>query len=160
VSSARTDESVVALRQGQHLTVVLQLGAASAPVAEAKDIARQGSTTLFERPIPLLAYAAGGVGALGVGVGVITGLMANGKHSEAESECLNRQCFSGTRGPAAVDAFRTLRMVSTVSYGVGALGLGAAAVLWFTAKDGSEASTLSSIEPWGTVDTAGIRGTF
>jgi hypothetical protein len=163
VSPDRRDQSEVVLEKGQNLTVVLGLaapsltppppgGSAAVPVADDGDG--------LGHPTPWLAYVAGGVGVAGVGTGLVTGLMASTKHSEAEQACENHTCVAGTSGPAAVNAFRTLRMVSTVSYGIGAAGIGAAVVLWLTASEGAESTDVGAIELWGTGDTAGIRGRF
>jgi hypothetical protein len=112
------------------------------------------------RRIPALAYVAGGVGIVGVTTGVITGLLANDHYADAEELCESRRCQAGTSGPDAVDAFRTWRLVSSVSYGVGAAGIAAGVVLWLTASDDSDSGPVGSIEPWGTAKAAGIRGTF
>lgn len=110
--------------------------------------------------IPALAYVAGGVGVVGVTTGVITGLLANDHYAEAEELCESRRCEAGTPGPDAVDAFRTWRLVSSVSYGVGAAGIAAGVVLWLTASEDGDSGQVGSIEPWGTARAAGIRGTF
>jgi hypothetical protein len=110
--------------------------------------------------IPLIAYVAGGVGVAGISVGVITGVLANHKYEEAEQLCKDHRCPAGTPGLDAVDAFRTWRMVSSISYGVGAAGIAAGVVLWLTAGEDGEAGQVGSIQPWGTAKTAGIRGTF
>jgi hypothetical protein len=112
------------------------------------------------RPIPMLAYVAGGVGVVGVGAGVITGLMANSKYNEAERLCEDHRCAAGTAGLDAVDGFRTWRMVSSISYGVGAVGIAAGVVLWLTGSSDDELTQTGSIEPWGNTKTAGIRGRF
>jgi tetratricopeptide (TPR) repeat protein len=110
--------------------------------------------------IPVIAYVAGGVGVAGIGAGVITGMLANHKYEQAEQLCEDHRCPAGTPGLDAVDAFRTWRMVSSISYGVGAAGIAAGVVLWLTASDDAEAGQVGSIQPWGTAKTAGIRGTF
>lgn len=112
------------------------------------------------RPVPMLAYVAGGVGVVGIGAGVITGLMANSKYNEAERLCEDHRCATGTSGLDAVDGFRTWRMVSSISYGVGAVGIAAGVVLWLTGSSDDEPSQTGSIEPWGNTKTAGIRGRF
>jgi len=109
---------------------------------------------------PTLAYVAGGVGVAGIGAGVVAGILANKKYDVAENDCANRICIQGSEGSSALDAFRTLRMVSSVSYGVGAAGIAAGVVIWLTASDETEAGQVGTIEPWGNANTAGIRGTF
>lgn len=123
-------------------------------------LAAPPSSTEGDRPIPMLAYVAGGVGVVGVGAGIITGLMANSKYDEAERLCEDHRCAAGTSGLDAVDGFRTWRMVSSISYGVGAVGIAAGVVLWLTGSSDDEPSQTGSIEPWGNTKTAGIRGRF
>jgi hypothetical protein len=162
VGGERRTSADVTLVPGQSRRVVLNLiaqpadplaaeGAVSTPV-DVAPTSRRGP--------PLLAYVAGGVGVAGIGAGVITGLLANGKYNEAERECPDDQCAPGSPGVDAVDAFRTWRMVSSVSYGVGAAGLAAGVVLWLTASGDEESGQARTLEPWGTANTAGIRGTF
>ena len=81
------------------------------------------------------AYVAGGFGVLGLGVGVVTGLMATSAHSDAEKSCPASACRRGSDGEDSVDTFRSLRTVSTVGYIVGALGLGAGVTLYLTAPE-------------------------
>ena len=50
-------------------------------------------------------------------------------------------------------------MVSSISYGIGAAGIATGVVLWLTSDD-SEPGQVATLEPWGTANTAGIRGTF
>jgi hypothetical protein len=163
VGSERQFDSQVALVVGQHRSITINLGVAPDPLGIESGIAPRG--TVGEDPgtthsIPILAYVAGGVGAAGVGVGVITGLLANAKYDDAERLCPDSRCPAGSPGLDAVDAFRTWRMVSSVSYGVGAAGIAAGVILWLTASDDADSARSRSIEPWGTAKAAGIRGTF
>jgi hypothetical protein len=77
----------------------------------------------------LWGFVALGVGVVGVGTGVVTGLMATSKHSSAESECPNSICIAGSQGEKDLDAFRSLRTVSTVGYIVGGVGAAAGVTL-------------------------------
>jgi hypothetical protein len=159
VSPERADQADVVLNRGQHVTVVLKLPetAPASPAFPASDGVMESATPPSAGSVPLLAYAAGGVGVVGIGSGIITGLMASGKHGEAEDGCPSGQCSA--EGFAAASSFRTLRTVSTVSYGVGAAGVGVGLLLWLTADD-EESPGIGSIEPWGSANTAGIRGRF
>jgi hypothetical protein len=96
----------------------------------------------------------------GISTGLVTGALANRKHSEAESKCPDRQCVEGSQGSAAVDAFRSLRTLSTVSYGIGAAGLAAGIVLLLTTSDDHPHSEVGSVEPWLTPHRAGLQGRF
>jgi hypothetical protein len=148
------------LLASQHRRVVLSLAPGAPLSASPAATAAVDSSAPEGRTIPLIAYIAGGVGVAGVGAGVLTGVLANNKYEEAEKLCVDHQCQAGTPGLDAVDAFRTWRMVSSISYGVGAAGIAAGVVLWLTASDDAEAGQVGHIQPWGTAKTAGIRGTF
>ncbi|HWO10070.1 MAG TPA: hypothetical protein VNN80_11340 [Polyangiaceae bacterium] len=160
VASARRASAEVTLVPGQSRRVELSLAEATPGAQAAVELpafSPVGAEPPRHRSIPTLAYVAGGVGVIGASAGVITGLVANGKYEEAERICgeEHRSCPNMD----AVDEFRTWRMISSISYGVGAVGLAAGVVLWLTAGD-DEAAQTRSIQPWGTAKTAGIRGTF
>lgn len=161
VSAERSDQADVVLERGQHSTVVLQLRETSPayPPSLPLDGPVEAEPPSSMPSIPFTAYAAGGVGVVGIGSGVVAGILAGNKHSEAEEGCTNGQCTPGSAGFAAASSFRTLRTVSTISYGVGAAGVAVGLLLWLTADD-EESQEAGSIEPWGSANTAGIRGSF
>lgn len=161
LGNGQTDEANAVLQPGQHLIVVLDLtDPAMAGAAGRRSGAGNDERESTASSTPLIAYVAGGVGLVGIGVGVVTGLMANAKHAGAVTECAQGRCVEGSDGPAMVDAFRTLRTASTVSYGIGAAGVAAGVVLWLTASDAPANSQGHALEPWVTAHTAGLRGTF
>ena len=159
VGPERADRADVVLNRGQRATVVLHLpettSSATPPALATEDVVESAPASTAPS-VPLVAYAAGGLGVLGIGSGVITGLLATGKHGEAEEKC---PCPAGSDGFAAASSFRTLRTVSTVSYGIGLAGVGVGLLLWLTA-DAEESPATGSIEPWGSPNTAGLRGRF
>jgi hypothetical protein len=162
MGSDRQFDSQVTLAIGQKRRITIKLDAASDPLGIESGVAPRGTVGEDRRAahsIPILAYVAGGVGVAGVSAGVITGLLANGKHDDAERLCPESRCAAGSPGLDAVDAFRTWRMVSSVSYGVGAAGIATGVILWLTGSDDTEGRS-RSIEPWGTAKAAGVRGTF
>jgi hypothetical protein len=163
VGANRRAQGEVTLVPGQNRRVELNLAPVTEEVSASNSLLAAPaveSDSMNRRDVPALAYVAGGVGIAGVTAGVVTGLMANSKYNDAERECDEHRCTPGTPGPDAVDAFRTWRMVSSVSYGVGAVGIAAGVVLWLTASSDAQAGQVGSIEPWGNAKAAGIRGTF
>ncbi len=162
VAPGREHSQEVTLVPGQSQRVLLNLSLSAGEALASEPAGTDGSEheATRRRRIPSLAYVAGGVGVAGVTAGVIAGLLANGQYEDAERYCENRRCAAGSPGLDAVDAFRTWRMVSSVSYGVGAAGIAAGVVLWLTASDGDGVGQVGSIEPWGTANRAGVRGTF
>lgn len=70
-----------------------------------------------------LTIGALGVGVLGTGVGVVSGLVAGEAHERASAGCPERRCVEGSEGATQLRTFRQQRAVSTVGYAVGAGGL-------------------------------------
>src|SRR5262249_9765520 len=88
-----------------------------------------------------LAYVAFGVGGAGLVFGGVTGLMALGKHGDLEGRCPGGKC--PTDASDDVDSYKTVGTLSTVGFIVGAVGVAAGAVLWFTAPTQESAAAPS-----------------
>lgn len=110
-------------------------------------------------PSRTLAYVAFGVGAVGLGTGVITGVMATSRHSSAQTSCPGNRCVEGSAGADDVSAFRSLRTVSTVGYVVGAVGVGAGVTLLLLSHSNKEA-THAGVTPYLGPASAGVTGRF
>jgi hypothetical protein len=123
--------------------------ATGAEPAEGRE--RAGST---QRMVGLVIA---GVGVVGLGTGIVTGLMAASKHSEAEEKCQDHVCFEGTEGADALDSFRSLRSISTIGYIVGGLGLAGGAALFFTAPRPAQTAF---VRPFVGATGAGVMGAF
>jgi tetratricopeptide (TPR) repeat protein len=155
-NDGRKDQLRVELGEGRHLDAVLHL----------EDAATREPTALSDSTSdagwqPVLAYSSLGLGVAGLGTGIVTGIMAGSKHSKARELCPNEECAAGSEGERALSSFRTLRTVSTISYGVGAAGLTAGIILWLSLPDSNQAQVSSgSIRPWLTGRYAGIEGVF
>ncbi len=159
----------LAERETQTATLVLEggdpgAGADTAPVAAsspgratpAPKTDRASAAGGTQRTVGFIAL---GVGAAGLGVGVVTGFMAVGKHDEAEKACPDRKCVEGSAGDAAADDFRSLRTFSTLGYVVGAVGAVGGATLVLTAPSSAQASAVV-VRPWVGVASAGVGGRF
>ena len=87
------------------------------------------------------AFVAFGVGALGLGVGTVTGIMALSKASDLKALCHEGHCpqEEAERGHAAT----TLATVSTVSFVIGAIGIGTGVVLLSVRRAPRAAATSS-----------------
>jgi len=99
-----------------------------------------------------LGFVIGGVGVVGLGVGLTTGLMALGKKSTTDSQCVDALQRCSPEGHDAASAGRTLAAVSTVGWIVGALGVGAGAYLILSSgsdKGGSSTALETRVVPGG-----------
>jgi hypothetical protein len=129
---AATAQLTIADGEEQRVEVVLR------PSNARPELVAQRSGTGTASP-PVLAIVAGGVGVVGLVVGVSAGVAGSSKHSSLSSEC---DTANGTCPPSAestLDAFHSLRTVSTVGYVVGALGLATGMVLFFALPASKEA---------------------
>jgi hypothetical protein len=153
----------VTLKEGESQSIVLRLEAGTAPLAAPSAEAAAPAKT------PILADTEGsnwqrtwtivsfGVGGAGLGVGVVTGLIASSRHSRAEDGCPENRCVAGSAAADDVDAFRSLRTVSTVGYVVAAVGVAAGTTLLLTAPKERKSGWVS---PYLGPGAAGMTGAF
>jgi nitroreductase len=87
-------------------------------------------------------YAALGIGALGIGTGIVTGFWAADKKSDLNDECKGDVCPASSRG--TLDEYRSLRSVSMWSYVVGTVSLGVGGVLLVTKPSAGESAIVAS----------------
>ncbi len=104
-----------------------------------------------------LAIAALGVGGAGLVFGGITGVLALGKHGDLEGKCPDGKCGSDLKDD--VDSYKTMGLLSTVGFIVGAVGVGAGAVLWFTSPKDSP-KTGFTWQPYVGAGGGGVSGRF
>jgi hypothetical protein len=153
-------EARVALEPAESRSVTLKLEPAppgASPAATTSASATNASAPTRGRAQRTWGFVGLGVGVAGLGVGLVTGLMATSRHSSAERECPNNRCVAGSSGQSDVDAFRTLRTVSTVGYIAGAVSVAAGVTLLLTAPSSeSEHGLAARIGP----GTASIAGWF
>lgn len=94
-------------------------------------------STLSGQEVAALVVAGVGVG--GVAIGSIFGLQSISKHNQAfHGTCNDNNC---TAERASLSDARTAGNISTVGFIVGAAGLGAGALLWWTVKSGTGTET-------------------
>lgn len=134
--------SAVVRRQGAERTTTFQAQAGSAPrvtlEVPAPPAAASSAPPPASAPPPptsapssaLPFYAAAGVGAAGLLVGTIGGVVALSKKSTADEKCPQLACSPA--GYDAVTSGRQAATVSTVGFVVGGVFLAGAAALWLT----------------------------
>jgi hypothetical protein len=127
-----TAKSNVQLGDGASVSVTLTL------VPGAKDESGAPSTpTIANRPAgekrtSPLVYIGFGVGAAGIAVGSVTGLMSLSRASSAKERCDGNQCPPDAADD--IDASKSLGTVSNVSFAVGVVGLGVGVYGLFSSK--------------------------
>ena len=157
----------VTIARGERKQVELKLPSpaggkpiAAAPVAatsDAKEAApaapsdEEPSSTGSRKPY---IYGTAGVGALGILVGSITGIVVIGKKGTIEDNCVDTHC--NAVGMEAADSAQTLGTVSTIGFGVGIVSLAAAAVLFFTEPPAAGSATRRSLTPYVADRTDGV----
>ncbi len=108
-------------------------------------------------PLPWVAF---GVGAAGLGVGVVAGVLALGKHSDLVKSCPGGACGSAQQGE--LDSYHSLGLISTVGFivaGVGAAGGVTLLLLQPKAESGPPTSGLRIVPLLGP-GSVGAAGTF
>jgi hypothetical protein len=111
------------------------------------------------------AYAAFGVGAVGLGLGTVFIIQRGSKRSEADD--LYSQC-APTCPPATQDEIADLDSsadsagtLATVGFIVGGVGIASGVtLLLLSSKQAPTESAQAHIEPWIGLGSAGVRGTF
>jgi serine/threonine-protein kinase len=104
---------------------------------------------------PVLSYAVGALGVVGIGMGTFFGIRAVSRKDEADQACSGKLCSAD--GLRANDQARTAANVSTWSFVAGGAALLGAAVLYVTveSRTGARTTTLAAGS-----SGAEIRGSF
>lgn len=108
----------------------------------------------------LIAYAALGVGAVGIIGGSVTGLLALRKRSQLNKECVNAECPPSSEDK--IDTYRNLGTISGIAYGVGLAGAAAGVtLLLLSEQDGSSGvDTGTAVAPYFAGNSIGVYGRF
>jgi hypothetical protein len=144
------------------LVIARPAPAAAAPAADAPPASAS-------RGVPVLAWVGFGVGAAGLAVGSITGLLSIGKKGDLETSCPGGACPRSAESD--LDGARSLATISNVSFVVAGIGAVVGVVAILTAKSEAPASAstaaaartirqTSSIAPYAGLGGAGFRGAF
>jgi hypothetical protein len=137
---------------GAHATTAP--AAATPPASSDIPSGSDGST---QRTIGLVGMIVGGAG---LATGVITGVLAMGKHSTLSGECKGSVCPPSASSD--LSSYHSIGTISTIGF-IGGAVLGAGgAVLFFTAPHGSAAApaTGTTLTPYVGLGSLGAVGTF
>jgi hypothetical protein len=125
----------VTAQKGEQKTIVipkLEKLPLPAPVAKKRQASTDTSRADAEgrKTRRLVAYVAGGVGVVGIGLGTFFGLRAISKNSDSEEHCSGKLCSPD--GLELNDEADRAATISNVAFGVGILGLGVGTYLFLT----------------------------
>ena len=105
-----------------------------------------------------LGFIGIGVGGAGLLVGVITGIIASGKHSDlSSSPCATKPCSSNdaTTFNSDLDSYHSIGTISTVAFIVGGVAAAAGVVLIVTAPKKQNTAYISPTIGLGTIGAVG-----
>jgi hypothetical protein len=107
----------------------------------------------------ILPFVAFGVGAVGIGVGTVTGLIVGSKSSDLSSNCRgDGGCPSSQE--STLSSAETMATVSTIGFIVGGVGVAAGVVLLLTGGASKSAARQPGVRPLIGAGYAGLDGTF
>jgi hypothetical protein len=113
---------------------------------------------------PVWTYAAFGVGAAGLVVGSVFGVLALSTKSNLDSACTVTSSGHACSNPASgsdIDAMHMNSWVANIGFGVGAAGvLGGLALVWFGHPRPAPSSTGLAVQPWAQPGAIGVGGRF
>jgi hypothetical protein len=102
------------------------------------------------------------VGALGIGVGAVTGVMFLGRLGDLKDQCPDDRCAPEDQDE--IDSTGLLGNISTIGFGVGAAGVITGVVLLAVSGSKPRATTgkvaTTKVQPWLGLGSAGVRGAF
>ena len=164
-------ESDVSLADGQSQTLSLRLEPQSPASPAVAPAPMQPLATTAQPPPPAPqpasspnrtpGYIVLGVGAAGVAVGAIFGVLALGAKSSLDSACVPTKASCPSSSQGDIDALHTDSILSTVGWGVGAVGAGLGLYLVLSAQgDDSPKTGRIQVRPWIGARSAGVVGTF
>lgn len=155
-------ERSVTLAEGETQTV--QLAVAAEPVLSPYTVVKLHSVRFAPAPgakerdhaLPRnLTWVSLGIGAAGVAVGTVAGIVTAVKHGDLQADgCVDSTC-RGSRFNDPVDGYNIWRTVSTTGFVVGAIGAAAGVTLWLAVPKGETPPRVGlSINP-GSLSMAG-----
>ena len=166
----RPSEQLVELSEGEKREVVVELEALPIEDVTLEEDApepERETTTIVVKSDRTLAYVGFGVGGAGLVVGSVTGILALSVRADVMEKCGGKmECehYVVQANPQIkddIDRYRTLGLVSGISYGIGLAAAGAGAYLFFTQKpDTVSADAGVSVVPYVGPGEIGAVGTF
>lgn len=112
-----------------------------------------------DRKMNVLPFVAFGVGAVGLGVGAVTGLIVGSKSSDLEKNCRSDGGCPSSQD-STLSSANTMATISTIGFIVGGVGVASGVVLLLTQGTTTTASRRPGVQPLLGLGYAGLDGTF
>jgi hypothetical protein len=159
-------EEEITLAEGEtkKLSLALQPGeSGSEPAGATTGDSRAGAAVEADTAAPsrTLMYVGFGVGAAGIAVGSVAGILSLSSASSAKEQCVDNRCRPEAQDD--IDASRTMANVSNIGFVVGAVGIGVGVWQLLTVKDPPAeraAAPRPRVEPVIGPRSVGVVGTF
>ena len=123
----RTTRTEVTLAEGKDVTIDLTMVAGQGATATPQPAPGEPDEPSGPSGLRIAAIAAFGVGAVGLGVGAVTGILSLNQTADLKEECTNNACPAGTEDRLA--GATTLATTSNVAFVVAGVGLATGVVL-------------------------------
>jgi hypothetical protein len=135
-----------------------QLAAPAAPaqVPTAPSVSGAASAEEPKQDSKVLAYVAGGVGVVGIGIGTVFGLQTFSKKNQRDEICHDGFCDTQAGLDYDKDA-RTAATISTIGFGVGLVGLGVGAYFFLRPHGAGSARQALWVAPSVDAKGEGVR---
>jgi len=122
-SGALEKKQDIDVAERESKTVTIDLKPAPARVVDSNEGAAAARSS-GASPLPkILIFGGFGLGAVGVGVGAVTGILSFSKVSDVKKDCPNDVCPASRQGD--IDSAKSLGTVSTIAFIAGGVGVGA-----------------------------------
>lgn len=159
-ADGREEKQSVTLAESETKELSVAITDSSPKVSDGGAETKEGPGDSSGRRIHVLTWIGLGVGAAGLAVGAVTGVMALGKAGDVTDACQGLSCPPSAR--TDVEDGRTMANVSTIGLAAGVAGLGAAAVGYFFLSPSSASKGARAAGPRVAVTPAwaGIHGEF
>lgn len=108
-----------------------------------------------KKPVPLISWVGFGVGAAGLAVGSVAGILSLSKTSDATKDCVGNECPRSAQPD--LDSANTLATVSNVGFAIAIVGAAVGVVGLFVLRPAPEPKAASARI---TFTPAGVAGTF
>ncbi|MBI3204872.1 MAG: hypothetical protein HYZ29_25270 [Myxococcales bacterium] len=148
---------MLTLADGQNEKLEIALAVATPSASRATAPTHDGGAAAPARTSPLV-FVGFGVGAAGLLVGTVSGVLSLGKASDAKGQCEGNRCPPSAQND--IDASKSWATVSNVGFAVAVVGAGVGVWGLLSSNKGTERPTAARAEPVVGPRFVGVAGRF